>query len=196
MDILHLIDRLEELVAEARRMPIGQGVVVDRRRILELVDQMRSSVPWEVKEAERIVTEKEDILEEARREGDGIVHRAEMEAQEKLDESAIIQAAEREAQAIHARAEDRAQTILEDAQAQVQARLRQAEQAATNQMDEADRYALEMLRRLDQQLSAFTSTIRTGINALEERSGEVSATYRGDNPDDTQGYAGGEPVQE
>ena len=50
MDILHLIDRLEELVAEARRMPIGQGVVVDRRRILEMVDQMRSSVPWEVRE--------------------------------------------------------------------------------------------------------------------------------------------------
>ncbi|HEX5142169.1 MAG TPA: hypothetical protein VFX19_14610 [Dehalococcoidia bacterium] len=196
MDILHLIDRLEELVAEARRMPIGQGVVVDRRRVLELVDQMRSSVPWEVKEAERIVAEKEEILEEARRDGDGIVHRAEMEAQEKLDESAIIQAAEREAQAIHARAEDRAQTILEDAQAQVQAKLRQAEQAATNQMDEADRYALEMLRRLDQQLSAFTSTIRTGINSLEERSGEVSTAYRGDNPDATQGYSSGEPVQE
>jgi len=58
LDVLHLIDRLEELVAEARRMPIGQGVVVDRRRILELVDQMRSSVPWEVKQAQEIVAEK------------------------------------------------------------------------------------------------------------------------------------------
>ena len=66
---------------------------------------------------------------------------------------------------------------------QVQARLRQAEQAATNQMDEADRYALEMLRRLDQQLSAFSNTIRTGITALEERSGEVSTTYHGADPE-------------
>ena len=65
MDILHLIDRLEELVAEARRMPIGQGVVIDRRRLLELVDHMRSSVPWEVKDARGIVDEKEAILEEA-----------------------------------------------------------------------------------------------------------------------------------
>jgi hypothetical protein len=58
MDILHLIDRLEELVAEARRMPIGQGVVIDRRRVLELVDQMRSTVPWEVQDARKTVDEK------------------------------------------------------------------------------------------------------------------------------------------
>jgi len=173
MDILHLIDRLEELVAEARRMPIGQGVVVDRRRILEMVDQMRSSVPWEVREATEIVEEKESILEEARREADGILLRADMEAQEKLDETALVQAAEREAQAVIQRAEDRAQSLLDEAQAQVQARLRQAEQAATNQMDEADRYALEMLRRLEHQLSAFSATVRTGIGALEERTGEA-----------------------
>jgi hypothetical protein len=183
MDILHLIDRLEELVAEARRMPIGQGVVVDRRRVLELVDQMRSSVPWEVREATEIVAEKESILEEARREADGVLLRADMEAQERLDETALVQAAEREAQNVIARAEERAQSLLEDAQVQVQARLRQAEQAATNQMDEADRYALEMLRRLEQQLSAFSTTVRSGIGALEERTGEAAAAYAADEPE-------------
>jgi hypothetical protein len=39
-------------------------------------------------------------------------------------------------------------------------------------MDEADRYALELLRRLEQQLSAFGTTIRSGIEALEERSSD------------------------
>jgi hypothetical protein len=39
-------------------------------------------------------------------------------------------------------------------------------------MDEADRYALEMLRRLEQQLAAFNSTVRAGIEALEERTAE------------------------
>jgi hypothetical protein len=183
MDILHLIDRLEELVAEARRMPIGQGVVVDRRRLLELVDQMRSSVPWEVREANEIVAEKESILEEARRDAEGILLRADMEAQERLDETALVQAAEREAQNVIGRAEERAQAILEDAQVQVQARLRQAEQAATNQMDEADRYALEMLRRLEQQLSAFTTTVRSGINSLEERAGDATIPYPDERPE-------------
>jgi len=172
MDILHLVDRLEELVAEARRMPIGQGVVIDRRRVLELVDQMRSSVPWEVRDARDIVNEKEAILEEARREADGIVARAELQVQDLLAENSLSQQAERQAAQIVERAEVRAQQILDQAHEQVQARLRQAEFAATNQMDEADRYALEMLRRLENQLSAFSSTIRGGIDALEERTGE------------------------
>jgi vacuolar-type H+-ATPase subunit H len=169
LDVLHLIDRLEELVAEARRMPIGQGVVVDRRRILELVDQMRSSVPWEVKQAQEIVAEKEALLEEARREGEGIVARAEMDAQAKLDDTEIVKAAEREAKDISSRAEQRAQTLLDETQETVTAKLRQAENSATQQMDEADRYALEMLRRLEAQLSAFSSTVRAGIGALEDR---------------------------
>ncbi|HLF71590.1 MAG TPA: hypothetical protein VI759_05505 [Dehalococcoidia bacterium] len=167
MDILHLIDRLEELVAEARRMPIGQGVVIDRRRVLELVDHMRSTVPWEVKEAQEIVTERDALIEEARRQSEAIVHKAELEAEEKLDETALVQQAEREARAIIERAEERAQALLDEAQSQVQVRLRQAEQASANQMDEADRYALEMLRRLDAQLSAFSATVRQGMSALE-----------------------------
>ena len=112
MDILHLIDRLEELVATARRMPIGQGVVVDRRRLLELVDQMRSGVPWEVREAEQIVAERDAMMEEARREAEGMLHRAEMEAQERLEETALVQAAEHEAEAVIDRAETRAQTVF------------------------------------------------------------------------------------
>jgi vacuolar-type H+-ATPase subunit H len=172
MDILHLVDRLEELTAEARRMPIGQGVVIDRRRILELVDQMRSTVPWEIRDARDIVSEKEAILEEARREADGIVAKAELEVRGMLEENSLAQQAERQAQQIVERAEQRAQQLHDQAHEQVQARLRQAEFAATNQMDEADRYALEMLRRLEQQLSAFSATIRGGIDALEERTNE------------------------
>ena len=179
MDDLHLIDRLEELVAEALRMPFGQGVVVDRRRLLELVDQMRSAVPWEFKKAQEIVAEQQGIIEEARREGEGIIHKAELEAQARLDEMELIKAAEREAQGIIQRAEARAQQVLDDANEQSQAHLRQAETSATNQMDEADRYALEMLRRLEAQLSAFNQTVRAGIGALEQRQGDLPAPDSG-----------------
>jgi vacuolar-type H+-ATPase subunit H len=178
MDTLHLIDRLEELVAEARRMPIGQGVVIDRRRLLELIDLLRSSVPWEVREARDVAASKDAILEEARREAEGIVHKAELEADDRLRDDSLSIQAERQAQLIVQRAEERAQQIVDEAHEQVQARLRQAEYAATNQMDEADRYALEMLRRLDQQLSAFSNTVRGGIAALQERTGQSQAAQQ------------------
>ena len=130
MDVLHLIDRLEELVAEARRMPIGQGVVVDRRRILELVDQMRSSVPWEVKQAQDIVAEKEAIIEEARREGDGIIARAEMDAAGHARRHRIVKAPSARPRTSRARRAARADPARRDA-GNVTAKLRQAENAAT-----------------------------------------------------------------
>ena len=156
-------------VAQKVTLTVGQCVVVDRRRILEMVDQMRSAVPWEVKQAQEIVAEKEAIIEEARREGEGIIHRAEMDAQAKLDDTEIVKAAEREAKDISMRAEQRAQALLDETQETITAKLRQAESSATQQMDEADRYALEMLRRLEAQLNAFSSTVRAGIGALEDR---------------------------
>jgi vacuolar-type H+-ATPase subunit H len=172
-DILHLIDRLEDLVAEARRMPMGQNVLIDRRRILELIDQMRSAVPWEVKEARELTANRDAILEDARREGEGIIHRAELEAAQKVEESVLMKQAETEAREVVQRAEERAQELIDEAQGQAQARLAQSEQAASNQMDEADRYALEMLRRLEAQLAAFTTTVRAGIESLTDR--EVEA---------------------
>jgi vacuolar-type H+-ATPase subunit H len=181
-DILHLIDRLEDLVAEARRMPMGQNVLIDRRRILELIDQMRSAVPWEVKEARELTANRDAVLEEARREGEGIVHGAELEAAQKVEESALMKQAETEAQAIVRQAEERSQEIVDDAQSQAQARLMQSEQAASNQMDEADHYALEMLRRLEAQLAAFSTTVQAGIESLTDRAAEAEAEPPHDTP--------------
>ena len=50
------------MVAEGRRMPIGAGVVVDRRRLLDLVDQMRAALPNEIKEADDILRRRDEII--------------------------------------------------------------------------------------------------------------------------------------
>ena len=51
MDILHHIDRLEEIVAEARKLPVGGGLIMPRQRLLDLIDRMRVAVPKEVYDA-------------------------------------------------------------------------------------------------------------------------------------------------
>ena len=80
---------------------------------------------------------------------------------------ALIREAEARAEEIVRRAEEGALSVINDAQMQAKARQVQAEQAASNQMDEADRYALEMLKRLQAQLAAFTTTVQAGIESLE-----------------------------
>ena len=51
----------------------------------------------------------------------------------------------------------------------------EAEKLAGEQMDEADRYATEMLRRLDEQLQLFGKNVRTALESLETRPIEVAA---------------------
>ena len=55
MDILHLVDRLEELFNESRPIPFTHNVVVDEDRMLDLIDQMRVAIPDQVKKAQKLV---------------------------------------------------------------------------------------------------------------------------------------------
>ena len=77
MDLLHLVDRLEELVGSAQKMPIGSRAIVDRRRILDIVDQMRVAVPQEVRDAQEMVTQRDELYREAEEEARLILARAE-----------------------------------------------------------------------------------------------------------------------
>ena len=67
MDILHLVDRLEELFNESRPIPLTHNVIVDEDRMLEIIDQMRISIPDEVKNAEQIISQRDRVLAQARK---------------------------------------------------------------------------------------------------------------------------------
>jgi hypothetical protein len=72
MDVLVLIDRLEELVEEARSFPgFGNTAMIDRDAAFDVIDQMRQTIPEELKQARWIVKERQAMLDEARSESDG-----------------------------------------------------------------------------------------------------------------------------
>jgi len=168
MDLLHLIDRLEELIGEARRLPIGTGVVIDRRRLLDLVDQLRAAVPAEVREAQEILDRTAEVLAQADQEVALRLARADEEVDRKVSDSEIFSAAEVRAEQVIAQAQAEAERLLEEAQKQADSKQQEGERLAGEQMDEADRYALEMLRKLEQQLDAFMSSVRSGVQTLEQ----------------------------
>jgi hypothetical protein len=175
MDSLHLIDRLEEMVAEGRRMPIGAGVVVDRRRLLDLVDQMRAALPNEIKEAEDILRRRDDVMQRAEEEAQIKLRRAQEQVDEILAHDSVVVAAQARADMLVREAEARGDRMLLDAEHQARSRMAEAEKLANEQMDEADRYATEMLRRLDEQLQLFARNVRTALDSLETRPVEAAA---------------------
>ncbi len=145
MDIQHLVDRLERTLTESKRLPFSSSLVVDEDRIYNIVDQMRVSIPEEVKRANRVEAEKERILAQAKEEADRIKELAKQEASELVRRDSIMGSAQQ-----------RSETILE-----------RARREADIMMAEADSYALGVLTKLEEDLLRSLSVVRNGMHKLE-----------------------------
>src|SRR5437867_10361447 len=84
MDVLVLIDKLDDLIHNARPVPLTDQVRVDREEIYDLLDQMRATIPEEIKQARWIVKERQEMLAEAKREAERIVKES-RDQQQRLD---------------------------------------------------------------------------------------------------------------
>ena len=76
MDVLVLIDKLDDLVHNAKAVPLTDQVRIDREEIYDILDQMRATIPEEIKQARWIVKERQEMLAEAKRECDRILGEA------------------------------------------------------------------------------------------------------------------------
>jgi len=169
VEILDLVDSLEELVIQARRLPVGGNLVVDRKRMLDVIDQMRLSIPADLLQARQILETRDQILGDAHAAAQATVDRAELERSRRIDETSIVREAQERSQSMLIEAESRARQAIAEADATAAAHLSEAAEAASKQLDDADQYALEVLRRLENQLQAFLESIRMSITSLQER---------------------------
>ncbi len=145
MDIQHLIDRLEELFNESRSFPFTHTVFVDEDRMLDIIDQMRVSIPEEVKKAQQILVQRDRILAQAQEEANRTLALAREKSEQLVDRDGIVQAAQA-----------RAEQIV--AQARVE-----GEQTKR----EADDYVMETLTRLEMEMDRSLTQVRNGIRALQ-----------------------------
>src|SRR5918912_659749 len=86
MDVLVLIDKLDDLVHNARPVPLTDQVRVDREEVYDLLDQMRATIPEEIKQARWIVKERQEMLAEAKREAERIEREIRLGAEDYADE--------------------------------------------------------------------------------------------------------------
>jgi cell division septum initiation protein DivIVA len=144
MDILHLVDRLEELFNESRPIPFTHNVVVDEDRILEIIDQMRISIPEEVKKAQQVIAQRDRVLAQSQEEANRTVNLAKQKADEVISRDAVSQAAQA-----------RAEQIIEQARADAEGVRR-----------DADEYVIESLGALEAELTRLLTQARNGIAKL------------------------------
>ncbi len=75
VELLYLLDQLEEMVGVSKRVPFSHRVMVEEDEFAELVEQLRLAIPSEVKQAQRVIRDRERIIAEAQQEA--IPHRRE-----------------------------------------------------------------------------------------------------------------------
>ncbi len=105
IDILYLVDRLENLVASSRRVPLVNQIMLKEADILSILDQMRTSIPDEIKQARRILQDKERILAQAQADASKIIERAHEEAREAVNRESLLRLADEKAEQIKVEAD-------------------------------------------------------------------------------------------
>ncbi len=147
MDILHLVDRLEELFNNSRPIPLTHNVIVDEDKFLDVIDQMRISIPEEVKKAQEVYSKKDRVMAQAQEEANRTLELARDKAEVLVDKEALVQDAKR-----------RSDQIID------QARLE-----AENIKSGADQYALDSLENLEHEMEQLLVQLRNGIQLLEQK---------------------------
>ena len=114
MDILELIDRLEDLFNESHSVPFTHSVIVDEDRMLDIIDQMRVSIPDEIKKSQQILNQKDRFLSQAQDEASRITSIARERSAKAITQEEVVVEARKTAEEILAQAEIEKQRILQE----------------------------------------------------------------------------------
>ena len=136
MDILSLIDELENLLQRSRRIPGGK-LLVDESAVQQIIEQMRESAPDEVRLGQRIASEREHILADARAQAHRMIEEAQMQVASRMDDQGVVQAAR-----------ERARGIIADAEQRAAALQAQTNQYVANQLNALESRLLRLLREV------------------------------------------------
>lgn len=147
MDIQFLVERLEALVVNARKVPMTSQIILEQATVLDLIDQLRVAIPEEVRQARRINQESDRVLSRAREEAEQIIGAAQEQAALLLQDQSILREAETKAQDILGRAQGKSEETMRG----------------------ADEYAADVLVRLESDLVKTLSIIKKSLEVIEER---------------------------
>ncbi len=149
MDILHLVDRLEEIFNESRAIPFTHSVIVDEDKVFELIDQMRVCIPDEIKKSQQLLAQRDRILAQAQEESNRTVQLAREKTEQLVDQNSIVQAAQVRAEQI----------------------INQGRQEAENFRRDADDYQLESLTKMELEIERLLNQVRNGISVIQSEKG-------------------------
>ncbi|MGQ9548617.1 MAG: hypothetical protein ACUVSY_08245 [Roseiflexus sp.] len=109
-----MIDELEDVIAEGKRVPFSGRLLIDEDRVLDIIDRMRVAIPEELRQARRIISEQERLIQEAQERVQQVLHEQGLLEAIEAERARLLEQAEREARAVRAGADEYARQVLEE----------------------------------------------------------------------------------
>lgn len=106
-----IIDSLEDLIQGAMRVPFGKKSMIDVDKVAELVADIRISLPAEIKQAQNVVQDKNNIIADAKKEAEMIIRKAEQRREELIESSDVMKEARRRSTEIISQAQNRSSDL-------------------------------------------------------------------------------------
>ena len=136
-DVLELIEMLYTMVTEAWGVPLGnEKCIVERDKVLNLLDDIKAQLPTELAEAKRMVANRDEYVGNAKREAESIRRAADERAKAIVEEQEIVRAAKQRSNELLTTAESRTRELYRVANAYVDDALRRTEEAISSALGE------------------------------------------------------------
>ena len=136
-------------------MPGTGRFLIDRDKLSGVSNQLRESVPVDLREAQELLQMRDRVINQALTEANRVKSAADEDAKMRVAESEVTRDAQNQADMMILEAQSRAERVLSEAQAKASARI-----------EGADSYALETLQQLEEDLTETVNTVRRGLESL------------------------------
>ena len=162
------LNDLEEIVMQAKRVPLSYMCMLDRERILGLANAITTDLPTVFAECEGVVQNQITIISEANERAEQTKQNATMRANQYVTD------AKNQAQQMTAQAQQQAQEMLKKAQQQAAGMVREAQEQAANMVKDAENRARQLVS--EQEITARANMEAEELRSEERRVGKECAT--------------------
>lgn len=146
--IEQLIEEIEDYIDGCKYQPLSKiNIIVNKEEIDELLRELRNKTPEEIERYRKIISQREEILNEAKEKAQALINDATATTNRLINEHEIMQQAYAQANEVVTLASEQAQQILDNAAAE-----------ANSVRDAAMQYLDDMLEHLDNLMTATLNT--------------------------------------
>ena len=136
-NIEDIIGSLYDMVQDARTMPLAADkCILERDRVLDMLDEVIAQMPGELKQARTIVESRNDLINQARREAEGILRQAQDQAAQLVTKEAIYEGAKKRSEELVAQTQNRIEQLHKAGNEYMDAQLKQTEETIAKALND------------------------------------------------------------